>query len=203
MDVIERGSCGDFARIPLTARNCRKRTDVPASRCLSKGLQAIAAPLTGRRRACEPYRFVDVIEGAISLVMESNMRWMTQSKTDADSDAGVLSRRDVLAGIGMAGAVVVVGSTLLASGRAGANGIDSAIAQPDPKGKAETLKSDATRTRVSQRDGAAFDDSSEFSAQWRWRRRWRPWRRRRRWIVRCRRFWRRGRLVRVCRRVWW
>jgi hypothetical protein len=149
----------------------------------------------------------------------TNVRKSLRSVYSGNDDAAVLSRRDVLAGIGLAGAFVVAGSTLLASSPAEARVDTPAIepeAAPADAAKAEVAKCDCSKDNLGDLDTA---DLTEFSAQWRrryygygprrryWRRRRRRyWRRRywRRgyWRVVCRRRWYRGRLVRVCRRVW-
>jgi hypothetical protein len=138
-----------------------------------------------------------------------------RSAASGSDDAAVLSRRDVLAGIGVAGVLVVAGSTLLAPRPAQAR-VNTPATEP------AATPDDATRAEVAECElpnPADLDtaDVTEFSAQWRrrywrrrywrrryWRRRYwrrRYWRRRYRRVV-CRRRWFRGRLVRVCRRVW-
>jgi hypothetical protein len=95
-----------------------------------------------------------------------------------NDDAAVLSRRDVLAGIGFAGVIAVAGSTLLAStpaeGRTNAPAIEPEAAPPD------AAKAEVAESNVATHDLADFDaaDFTEFSAQWR-RRYWR----RRYWVV--------------------
>jgi hypothetical protein len=127
-----------------------------------------------------------------SKVMES-----LRSAGSGNDDAGVLSRRNVLAGIASAGVFVVAGSTLLVSRSAEAR-INTPVVEP------EAAPADAPKDHVG--DNLANLDTSdftEFSTQ-RYRRPLfrRPWRRRYRRVV-CRRRWIGGRLVQVCRRVWW
>jgi hypothetical protein len=107
-----------------------------------------------------------------------------------ESEAG-LSRRDMLAGLGMAGVLAMAGPALLSSRPAQANPI--AVAPTEPKVPA----ADAPAAKLAEPEPV---EHTEFTSQrWRWRRRW--WRRRR-WRWRCRRFWRRGRWRRRCWRVW-
>jgi len=148
------------------------------------------------------------------------MMWIKVKKfpTDIDSasnDAAVLSRRDMLAGMGIAGLFVVAGPALLAPIQAEAR-VDAPEAVPADAGTAEVAECSAPERNLAEPDTADF---SEFSSQY-YRRRARRayrrgyrrgfyrrpyWRRRygRRSRVVCRRRWVRGRLVRVCRRVWW
>ena len=116
-----------------------------------------------------------------------------------NDDAAVLSRREMLAGIGLAGACAVAGPALFGSSPAAAREHTPA---------AEPI-SDATHTEAAERN-----PDTEFSSQdWRRRRRRRRRyyrdrrryyrRRRRRSRIVCRRRWRYGRLVRTCRRVWY
>lgn len=145
------------------------------------------------------------------------MQWMKLKETlrsaySRNDDAAVLSRREVLAGIGVAGAFAIAGSTLLASSPSEAR-INAPLIEPEAA-PAEAAKAEVAECSDRDRNLADFDaaDLTEFSAQrWRrvrrryWRRgRRRYWRRRywRRRVV-CRRRWIRGRLVRVCRRIWW
>lgn len=125
------------------------------------------------------------------------MFWKVSSVLGGNDDAAVLSRREMLTGIGLVGACAVAGPAILGSNPAEARE-GTPVAGPI---------SDATRTEAAEAKPAernlGSDESTEFSSQdWRWRRR--RWRRRRwghRWRVVCRRRWRRGRVVRVCRRV--
>ena len=137
------------------------------------------------------------------------MKWnrLQLPVNDADDDAeraSVLSRREVMAGLGMAGVIAMVGPALLTARPAEASPArTNSSSEPDPKAAKPAATAEA-RSEIAECSGP---DATEFSAQRRWRRRWRrgwrrPWRRRR-WVVRCRRRWRRGRLVRICRRVWW
>jgi hypothetical protein len=160
--------------------------------------------------------------GAVSSKAErSIMDWTKVTKSlsrdcSGNDDAAVLSRRDVLAGIGFAGVIAVAGSTLLASSPAEGRTIAPAIepeAAPADAAKAEVAESNVAKQNLADFDAADF---TEFSAQWRrrywrrryWRRRYwgrRYWRRRywrrRHWRRRQwrRRYWRR----RYWRRVWW
>jgi hypothetical protein len=106
-----------------------------------------------------------------------------------NDEAAALSRREMLAGIGLVGVCAVAGPAILGSNPAEARE-GTPLAKPI---------SDATRTEAAEGNAAEpnsdADELTEFSSQ-EWRRR------RRRWRVVCRRRWRRGRLVRVCRRVW-
>jgi hypothetical protein len=123
-----------------------------------------------------------------------------------DDDAAVLSRREMLAGIGLAGVFVVAGSTLLASTPADAR-VKTLVVEPGD----DAAQSEVAEAKLDpERDLDA--ELTEFSAQpWRRQRRRyyrrglrrgrRYWRRRARVV--CRRRWFRGRLVRVCRRIWW
>jgi hypothetical protein len=118
-----------------------------------------------------------------------------------NDDAAALSRREMLAGIGLVGLCAVAGSAILDSNPAEARE-GTPLAKPI---------SDAPQTEAAEGNTAESnsdtDELTEFSSQeWRRqrRRRWRQerrWRRRRGRVV-CRRRWRRGRVVRVCRRVW-
>jgi hypothetical protein len=123
-----------------------------------------------------------------------------------NKDAAVLSRRSVLAGLGWAGIFAVAGSTLLTAGPAEAL-VNAPVMEPQVAG-ADALVRVAERAapeeKLADSDGSEL---AEFTGQRRrryWRRRAprrRYWRRRYRRVV-CRRRWYRGRLVRVCRRVW-
>jgi hypothetical protein len=119
-----------------------------------------------------------------------------------NEDAAVLSRRNVLAGLGCAGILAVAGSTLLTAGPAEAL-VNAPVMEPQVAGADPALVRVAERS-VPEEKLADLDASelAEFTARRRrryWRRR--SWRRRYRRVV-CRRRWYRGRLVRVCRRVW-
>jgi hypothetical protein len=143
------------------------------------------------------------------------MNWtkLTKSVTSAcsgNNDAG-LPRRDLLVGLGLAGLFAVAGSALLVPSPAEARNntpVTEPVAAPADDDKAKAAECNLSENKLADLDTADF---TEFSAQWRrryWRRRYwrgRYWRRRywRRWRVVCRRRWIRGRLVRVCRRVWW
>lgn len=118
-----------------------------------------------------------------------------------NDEAAALSRREMLAGIGLVGVCAVAGPAILGSNPAEARE-GTPLAKPI---------SDATRTEAAEGNAADpnsdTDELTEFSSQ-EWRRRRRPgrqdWRRRRRHRGRvvCRRRLHRGRVVRVCRRVW-
>ena len=111
-----------------------------------------------------------------------------------DDDEAALSRRDILAGIGLAG-LFVAAPTLLTSGVAEAKTFNTPVPEPDA-GSAD--RADAKRTEESAAERSAADDTdvTDLSAQRyrrrRWRRRyWRPrYYRRRYWR---RRYWRRRR----------
>jgi hypothetical protein len=140
------------------------------------------------------------------------------SAASGSDDAAVPSRRDVLAGIGVAGVFVVAGSTLLAPSPAEAR-VNTPATEPGAA-PADAARAEVGECELPNLADLDTTDVTEFSAQWRrryWRRRYwrRPWRRRywrRPWRRRywrrgyrrvvCRRRWFRGRLVRVCRRVW-
>jgi hypothetical protein len=118
-------------------------------------------------------------------------------------DATAFSRREMLAGIGAVGVCAVVGSAVLGSKPANAT-----ARTPVPQPLSDAIQTEAAEANTAEH-GSKIDDLTEFSSQeWRRRRyrgrRGRYWRRRpwrRRWRVVCRRRWRRGRVVRVCRRV--
>jgi hypothetical protein len=109
---------------------------------------------------------------------------------NGSDDAASLSRREMLAGIGLVGMCAVAGPAIL--------GLNPAEAQEGTL-VAEPM-SDATETKAVQGNAAErnfeIDELTEFSSQWRRRRR-------RRWREVCRVRRRRGRVVRVCRRVWY
>jgi hypothetical protein len=113
--------------------------------------------------------------------------WTTLGGNDEKS---ALSRREILAGIGLVGACAVAFPAILGSKPAEA--LEGALlAPPIP---------DATRTETVQVSAAErnseTEELTEFSSQ-DWRRR-----RRRRWREVCTTHWRRGRRVRVCRRFY-
>jgi hypothetical protein len=121
----------------------------------------------------------------------------------SNDDTGGLSRRNVLAGIASAGVFAVGGSTLLTSSPAEAR-INAPVVEPEAipadAAKAEVAECNLREDTLANLDTADF---TEFSAQRYHRRHFRrPWRRRYRRVV-CRRRWIQGRLVQVCRRVWW
>lgn len=100
-----------------------------------------------------------------------------------------LSRREMLVGVGLVGACAVALPAILGSKPAEA--LESALV-------AEPL-SDAPSTQTAESSaaerGSETHELTEFSSQ-EWRRR------RRRWREVCTTHWRRGRRVRVCRRVY-
>ena len=150
------------------------------------------------------------------------MKWIKvrtslRSAISHDDDAAILSRRDVLAGIGFAGMFAVAGSTLLVASPAEAR-VDKPAAEPEAA-PADAGKAEAAECKAPEGDLADLDSAevTEVSAQRRRRGyygrrgfygpRRRYWRRRRRRYWRrtrvvCRRRWYRGRIVRVCRRAW-
>jgi hypothetical protein len=108
--------------------------------------------------------------------------------------------------LGCAGALAVTGSMLLKGSPAEAL-VNAPVMQPEVAapntGVVPVAERPAAEEALAQ---ASADDALEITSgrrHWRRRRRrWRRrWRRRHRWV--CRRRWRRGRLVRICRRVWW
>ena len=112
--------------------------------------------------------------------------WTT---SDGNHKSAALSRREMLAGIGLVGACAVALPAILGSTPAEAlEGV--LVAGP---------LSDAARTEPVEINAAErsseTDELTEFSSQ--------DWRRRRRrgWREVCTTHWRRGRRVRVCRRV--
>ena len=128
----------------------------------------------------------------------SKVSKILRSACHRDDDAAVLSRRDALAGIGLAGVFLAAGPKLLAS--AEAKPIDAPATDP------ETISADATRAEAPEspeRDAADTADATDLTSRRRWRRRYwrrRYWRRRywrrRHWR---RRYWRR----RYWRRRYW
>jgi len=152
-------------------------------------------------------------------MMWIKVRKFRRNIDSGNDDAAVLSRRDMLAGMGIASLFVVAGSALVAPSQAAAR-VDTPVAEPEAAranaAKAEVAECSAPERNLAEPDTADF---SEFSSQY-YRRRARRayrrgyrrgfyrrpyWRRRygRRSRVVCRRRWYRGRFVRVCRRVWW
>jgi len=138
------------------------------------------------------------------------MRWTSLKKSliNGSDDAVVMSRRDMLAGIGVAGLFLVAGSTLLASSPAAAR-VDTPVIEP------ETAPDDVAETKVAERSttdnsGVDLDGAkvTELSSQWRRRYygygygpRRRYWRRRRRRYWRRRYYW--GRPYYWRRRYYW
>jgi hypothetical protein len=135
------------------------------------------------------------------------MRWTSLKKwlTNGSDDAAVISRRDILAGIGVGGLFLVAGSTLLASSTAEAR-VDTRVTEP------ETAPDDvgAKDGEHSTADNGGMDvdraDATELSSQWRRRYygygygpRRRYWRRRRRRYWRRRYYWGRS----YYRRPYW
>lgn len=107
-----------------------------------------------------------------------------------NDETAVLSRRELLSGIGLVGACAVAFPAILGSTPAGA--LEGTLVTGPV--------SDATPTKTVEINAAernsATEELTEFSSQ-DWRRR-----RRRRWPEVCTTRWRRGRRVRVCRRVY-
>ena len=161
--------------------------------------EATRAPKSARQyvliRALEPPRAAVRWDAGRSTPERSAMFWKVRSTLcgalSANDDAAALSRREMLAGIGLVGVCAVAGPAILGSNPAEARE-GTLVAEPI---------SDATQTKAAEGNAAErnsdTDELTEFSSQ-DWRRR----RRRRRRVV-CRRRWRRGRVVRVCRRVWY
>lgn len=121
-----------------------------------------------------------------------------------------LSRRDVLAGFGLAG-LFAIGGSVLASKSAQAH-VNSPVLDPPQVAPAQVPEAQLAELIVPEEGLDHRAEALDFSDRrrrryWRdrrlrgrpWRRRY--WRRRYRGLV-CRRRWYRGRLVRVCRRVW-
>jgi hypothetical protein len=124
----------------------------------------------------------------------TNVRKSLRSVYSGNDDAAVLSRRDVLAGIGLAGVFAVAGSTLLASRPAEAR-INTPVIEPEAA-SADAAKAEVAECEVPEHNLADLDtaDFTEFSGQWRRRYgRGYYWRgpRRRYWRRRRRRYWRR------------
>jgi hypothetical protein len=119
-----------------------------------------------------------------------------------DHDAVALSRRDMLAGIGLAG-LFVPAPTLLSSSVAEARTLNAPAVEPEV-GYADAADAKATEHSAVEGDAADSADVTELSARHRryWHRRYwrRRYRRRRYWRHRYwrRRYWRR----RYYRRVW-
>jgi hypothetical protein len=119
-----------------------------------------------------------------------------------DHDAVALSRRDMLAGIGLAG-LFVAAPTLLSSSVAEARTLNAPAVEPEV-GYADAADAKATEHSAVEGDAADSADVTELSARHRryWHRRYwrRRYRRRRYWRHRYwrRRYWRR----RYYRRVW-
>jgi hypothetical protein len=107
-----------------------------------------------------------------------------------NDDKVALSRREMLVGVGLVGACAVAFPAILRPKPAAA--LESALVA--------TPLSDAPSTQTVESNaaerGSATHELTEFSSQ-EWRRR-----RRRRWREVCTTHWRRGRRVRVCRRVY-
>jgi hypothetical protein len=119
---------------------------------------------------------------------------MRSSRKSVDSgNEAAVSRRELLAGIGVTGIFAIAGSALLVTEARAKN----PAKEPEPV-CADAAETEVAECNVAQRKRTLDTaDLSEFSAQPYWRRR------RRRSRVVCRRRWVRGRRVRVCRRVWW
>ena len=124
-------------------------------------------------------------------------RKFLRSICSRDHDAVALSRRDMLAGIGLAG-LFVAAPTLLSSSVAEARTLNAPAVEPEV-GSADAADAKATEHSAVEGDAADSADVTELSARHRryWHRRYwrhRYWRRRY-WR---RRYWRR----RYYRRVW-
>jgi hypothetical protein len=126
---------------------------------------------------------------------EAIMEWgkarkVLTSVCSRSDDAVALSRRDMLAGIGLAG-LLIAAPKLLAPGAAEAKSIGAPAVEPDVR------SADATEAKVAEqsdveRTTADSGDVTDLSARRHWRRyywRRRYWRRRRYWGRR--RYWRR------------
>jgi hypothetical protein len=114
------------------------------------------------------------------------------------------SRRDVLAGFGLAGLFAIAASTLGSSAAEAL--VNSPVLDPPQVAPAHAPGAQLAELIVPEEGLDHRAEAIEFSDRrrryWRGpRRRRRFWRRRYRRLV-CRRRWYRGRLVRVCRRVW-
>jgi len=105
-----------------------------------------------------------------------------------DDDAAVLSRRNVLAGLGLVGAAIAV-PALLSPGAAEAKPMGKPADAPVRSESAAEVSE-----KTVQEPTADSSDATDLSSQyWRRRRRYRYWRRPRRYIVVRRRYWRRRR----------
>src|SRR5262245_44210255 len=95
------------------------------------------------------------------------LRTSQKSANSGNDDAAILSRRDVLAGIGLAGMFAVAGSTLLAASPAEAR-IDTPVAEPEAApadaGKAEAAECSARKGDLADLDNTEVTD---VSAQYR------------------------------------
>lgn len=99
-----------------------------------------------------------------------------------DDDAAVLSRRNVLAGLGLVGAAAAATQVLSA---------DAAQAKPlATPTQAEPTEKSGEAAQVAEVKAEGTSDATDLSAQY-WRRRRRYWVRRRYFVVRRRRYWRR------------
>jgi hypothetical protein len=146
-----------------TAASCKKRDNMELPRAMARWDE-------GRSTAEAPAMF-----------------WKVRTTLSGNDDTAVLSRREMLAKIGITGVCAVAGPAVFASTPTEAR--VAPVAEPI---------SDAPRTEAAEHPSDT-NKSTEFSSQ-DWRRR--RWGRRRSRVV-CRRYWRRGRRVRVCRRVWY
>lgn len=105
-----------------------------------------------------------------------------------NDEKAALSRREMLAGIGLVACAVAFPSML---GSKPAEALEGAlVVEPIPDARTETVEINAAERTPET------EELTEFSSQ-EWRRR-----RRRRWREVCTTHWRRGRRVRVCRRVY-
>ena len=122
--------------------------------------------------------------------MASGRVRMFFSSIFSSDDREGLSRRDVLAGLGLAG-LIAAAPTLLSSTPAEAKNLNAPAGEPDVPSNAK-----ATEDRAVEAHDADAPDATDLSARRRWRRRYwrrRYWRRRhwRRRYFRRRRYWRR------------
>ena len=126
------------------------------------------------------------------------------------SDVVVLSRRQIIAGVGAFGGLAIAGSAgLVASPAEAHDAFPLSAANSTPADTAS--KSIVAECENCQNPAVAIGPGidTDFSSRRRhWRHHWRRrrwgryhWHRHRRRLA-CRRRWIRGRLVRVCRRIW-
>jgi len=127
------------------------------------------------------------VEGGDVMMQWGKARKFLNSICGRDDDAVALSRRDMLAGIGLA--LFVSAPKLLPPGAAEAKTIDVPAVEP-AAGAADATNAAATEYGADERDAADSGDVTELSARRYWRRRYwhRHYWRRRYWR---RRYWRR------------